>query len=106
MKKILLLILSITALAFSLSSISEESKSEGEAMFEALGCNSCHGARGNSTDEKVPSLAGRDVEWIVQQLELFQSGERQNEIMNAMAPMAEGFEDSIAEYLSIQGLRE
>jgi len=26
--------------------------------------------------------------------------------MNAMAPMAEGFEDSIAEYLSTQGLRE
>jgi len=26
--------------------------------------------------------------------------------MNAMAPMAEGFEDFIAEYLSTQGLRE
>jgi len=34
MKKILLLILAITALAFSLSSISEEAKGEGEAMFE------------------------------------------------------------------------
>ena len=67
MKKIILLILSMTALAFSLSSISEESKSEGEAMFEALGCISCHGAGGNSTDEEVPSLAGRDAEWIVQQ---------------------------------------
>ena len=106
MKKILLLILSITALAFSLSSISEESKSEGEAMFEALGCASCHGVGGNSTDEEVPSLAGRDAEWIVQQLEQFQSGERQNAIMNAMAPMAEGFEDFIAEYLSTQRLRE
>ena len=105
MKKILLLILSITALAFSLSSISEAAKS-GEAMFEALGCSSCHGSGGNSTDEEVPSLAGRDVEWIVQQLEQFQSGERQNAIMNAMAPMSEGFEDSIAEYLSTQGLRE
>jgi len=51
-------------------------------------------------------LAGRDAEWIVQQLEQFQSGERQNAIMNAMAPMAEGFEDSIAEYLSTQGFRE
>ena len=106
MKKILLLILSITALAFSLSSISEEAKSEGEAMFEALGCSSCHGPGGNSTDEDVPSLAGRDAEWIAQQLEQFQSGERQNAIMNAMAPMAEGFEDFIAEYLSTQGLRE
>ena len=106
MKKILLLILSIIALAFSLGSISEEAKNEGEAMFEALGCSSCHGPGGNSTDEDVPSLAGRDAEWIVQQLEQFQSGERQNAIMNAMAPMAEGFEDSIAEYLSTQGIRE
>ena len=106
MKKILLLILSIMALAFSLGSISEEAKSEGEAMFEVLGCSSCHGPGGNSTDEDVPSLVGRDAEWIVQQLEQFQSGERQNAIMNAMAPMAEGFEDSIAEYLSTQGIRE
>ena len=96
----------MTALVFSLSSISEEAKSEGESMFEALGCASCHGSGGNSTDEDVPSLAGREAEWIVQQLEQFQSGERQNEIMNALAPMAEGFEDSISEYLSTQGLRE
>ena len=106
MKKILFLMLSITALAFSLSSISEESKSQGEALFEALGCSSCHGSGGNSTDEDVPSLAGKEAEWIVQQLELFQSGERQNAIMNAMAPMAEGFEDFIGEYLSTQELRE
>ena len=106
MKKILLSTLSLASLAFSLSSISEESKREGEAVFEALGCASCHGSGGNSTDDDIPSLAGRDAEWIVQQLEQFQSGERQNAIMNAMAPMAEGFEDSIAEYLSTQGLRE
>ena len=87
MKKIILLILSITALAFSLSSISEESKSEGEAMFEALGCSRCHGPGGNSPDEEVPSLAGRDADWIIQQLELFQSGERQNATMIAMAQM-------------------
>jgi len=106
MKKILLSTLSLASLAFSLSSISEESKSEGEAVFEALGCASCHGSGGNSTDDDIPSLAGRDAEWIVQQLEQFLSGERQNAIMNAMAPMVEGFEDSIAEYLSTQGLRE
>ena len=36
----------------------------------------------------TPSLAGKDADWIVQQLEYFQSGERQNSYMNAMAPMA------------------
>ena len=85
--------------AFSFSS---QANSEGEAMYSALGCVSCHGANGRSNDESIPSLAGKDVEWIIQQLEYFQSGERQNSYMNAMAPMAEGFERSIAEYLSIQ----
>ena len=99
MKKSLLITISIAAFAFSLSS---KANSEGEAMYEVLGCLSCHGQAGRSSDENYPSLAGKDVEWIVQQLENFQSGERQNEYMNAMAPMAEGFERSIAEYLSIQ----
>ena len=85
--------------AFSFSS---QANSEGEAMYSAFGCASCHGANGRSNDESIPSLAGKDVEWIIQQLEYFQSGERQNSYMNAMAPMAEGFERSIAEYLFIQ----
>ena len=83
-------------------SISTLANSEGEAMYGALGCASCHGANGRSNDASIPSLAGKDIEWIIQQLEYFQSGERQNSYMNAMAPMAEGFERSIAEYLSIQ----
>ena len=83
-------------------SFSSQANSEGEAMYNALGCASCHGANGVSNDESIPSLAGKDVEWIIQQLEYFQSGERQNSYMNAMAPMAEGFERSIAEYLFIQ----
>ena len=82
--------------------MSSLANSEGEAMYSALGCASCHGVNGRSKDESIPSLAGKDVDWIVQQLEYFQSGERQNAYMNAMAPMAEGFEQSIAEYLAIQ----
>ena len=85
--------------AFSFSS---QANSEGEAMYSALGCASCHGVNGRSNDESIPSLAGKDVEWIIQQLEYFQSGERQNSYMNAMAPMAQGFERSIAEYLTLQ----
>jgi cytochrome c553 len=99
MKKFFLMLITISLVFFALSS---KANSEGEAMFSALGCASCHGQGGYSTDANIPSLAGKDVEWIVQQLEYFQSGERQNSYMNAMAPMAEGFERSIAEYLSIQ----
>ena len=99
MKKILYILITFIFATFSLSSLAN---SEGETMYSALGCASCHGANGRSSDDSIPSLAGKDVDWIVQQLEYFQSGERQNAYMNAMAPMAEGFERSIAEYLSIQ----
>jgi cytochrome c553 len=93
-----------TLIVFVLATFSNNSlaNSEGEAMYSALGCASCHGSNGRSNDESIPSLAGKEVEWIIQQLKYFQSGERQNSYMNAMAPMAEGFERSIAEYLSIQ----
>ena len=99
MKKILYILITFVLASFSMSSLAN---SEGEAMYSALGCASCHGENGRSKDESIPSLAGKDVDWIVQQLEYFQSGERQNAYMNAMAPMAEGFEQSIAEYLAIQ----
>lgn len=85
--------------------LTANANSEGEAMYAALGCVSCHGQGGKSTDENIPSLAGKDVEWIILQLEYFQSGERKNSLMNAMAPMAEGFERSIAEYLSSQSYK-
>ena len=57
--------------AFSYSTLAN---SEGEAMYSALGCASCHGESGRSNDETIPSLAGKDVDWIIQQLEYFQSG--------------------------------
>jgi cytochrome c553 len=105
-KKLSLILLSSIVVLFSLSSLSEETVSEGEIMFEALGCWGCHGQAGYSTDEKYPVLAGRNADWIVQQLEDFQSGKRVNPMMNAMAPMAEGFERIIAEYLASQELHD
>ena len=99
MKRIFYILITFIFATFSMSSLAN---TEGEAMYSGLGCASCHGVNGHSNDESIPSIAGKDVDWIVQQLEYFQSGERQNAYMNAMAPMAEGFERSIAEYLSIQ----
>ena len=94
--------LTAVTIVLAIFTLSSNANSEGEAMYSALGCVSCHGQSGHSTDENIPSLAGKDADWIVQQLEYFQSGERQNSYMNALAPMAEGFERSIAEYLFIQ----
>lgn len=102
MNKLPLALLSGIVVLFSLSSFSEEMVSEGEIMYEALGCWGCHGQAGYSTDERYPVLAGRNTDWIIEQLEDFQLGRRVSPMMNAMAPMAEGFERVIAEYLASQ----
>ncbi len=87
-------------MSFSLSALSETSAGKGEAIYQALGCSSCHGKDGHSEDDNYPSLAGRSSDWIVLQLEAFKSGDRENPVMRAMAPMSEGFERVIADYLS------
>ena len=70
MKKIFYILIAFVLTTFSIGSFAN---SEGEAMYSALGCASCHGANGRSNDESIPSLAGKDVEWIILQLEyLFQ----------------------------------
>ena len=100
MKKYVLAVFFVMTMSFSLGALSETGAGEGEAIYQALGCWSCHGKDGHSEDDNYPSLAGRSSDWIVQQLEAFQSGERENPMMSAMAPMAEGFERVIADYLS------
>jgi cytochrome c553 len=42
-------------------------------------CNKCHGEGGISTDPKVPSLAGQQVAYLVEQQKLFRD-EKRNEI--------------------------
>ena len=74
----------------------------GEAMYNSLGCSGCHGVGGKSQIPTYPSLAGKEAAWIVQQLKDFQSGARKDPTMNAMAPMAAGHEQAIADYLSKQ----
>lgn len=48
-------------------------------------CAACHNADGNSVITTNPRLAGQHPEYIVKQLRNFQSGERANPIMGAMA---------------------
>lgn len=48
-------------------------------------CATCHGNGGNSMISQNPSLAGQNANYIIKQLQDYQSGNRQNAIM---APMA------------------
>ena len=48
-------------------------------------CGRCHGANGNSADERFPILAGQDEAYLIRAMGLFHGGERANEMMYAMS---------------------
>lgn len=60
-------------------------------------CSACHGKDGNSTLDKIPSLAGQPAFFILNQLFLMREGVRQVE---AMAPIVKDLKDEDLEALS------
>ncbi len=58
----------VLAVIFILVSLNADDLKEGEKLFSQKGCYACHGidAKGNSS---YPSLAGREVKYIVDRLE-------------------------------------
>lgn len=66
-------------------------------------CQACHGANGNSVNPEWPSLAGLGADYIVEQLQNFKSGKRNNPIMmgNVLALTPEDMAD-IAAYFGNQ----
>lgn len=47
-------------------------------------CMGCHGPGGVSKVASYPSLAGKDQAYLLEQLQKFKSGERDNPMMNSM----------------------
>ena len=47
-------------------------------------CISCHGKTGISTNPMYPNLAGQHALYLAKQMRDFQSGKRQDPVMNAM----------------------
>lgn len=64
-------------------------------------CIGCHGPQGVSATPTYPTLAGKDADFIRQQLTEFRAGSRQSAIMK---PMASGLSnadiDNISAYIS------
>lgn len=52
---------------------------------KAAVCTACHGANGNSVVADWPSLAGQNVAYTTEQLQLFRAGHRNNMVMWPMA---------------------
>ncbi len=70
---------------------------------KATVCGACHGLDGNSSVPLYPKLAGQQASYIVRQLELFKSGQRQNPIMLGMAtPLSPQDMADIAAYFAKQ----
>ena len=92
-------VLVVAAAVMSLSSLVQ---ADGKAAFIAGGCGGCHGANGKSAIPTYPNLAGQQAAYIVKQLKDFQSGARKDPTMSAMAALAAGKEQAIADWLAKQ----
>lgn len=64
-------------------------------------CAACHGENGISTADMYPHLAGQHASYIVQALQDYKSGKRQNQIMQPMASgLSQSDMEAVAEYYS------
>jgi cytochrome c553 len=66
-------------------------------------CAACHGPNGNSTNPEWPKLAGQNAVYIVEQLQLFRSGVRNNPVMRPLAAnLSDQDIDDLAVYFEAQ----
>ncbi len=101
---------SVTLLSwlFSLAALSvvQVAGAQGDAAAGATKvaiCATCHGNGGNSQIPMNPSLAGQNANYLVKQLQEYQSGARQNPTMSAMVGgLSEQDIEDIAAYYSSQ----
>ena len=67
---------------------------------KSVTCAACHGADGNSVNPEWPRLAGQNQRYLIEQLEDFKDGNRQNPLMTPQSMMlsAQDMEDLAAFY--------
>ena len=66
-------------------------------------CSACHGPDGNAADPQYPRLAGQYEDYMVQALEDYKTGARQNAIMAAFAAqLSEQDREDLAAYFANQ----
>ncbi|BAS67333.1 c-type cytochrome [Bathymodiolus septemdierum thioautotrophic gill symbiont] len=92
----------VLVVAAAVMSMSSMVQADGKGAYAAGGCGGCHGATGKSVVPIYPNLAGQHAAYIVKQLKDFQSGARKDPTMSAMAPLAKGKEQEIADWLAKQ----
>lgn len=69
-------------------------------------CAACHGPDGNSPSGEWPSLAGQGEKYLVEQIQAFKAGDRQNALMAPMvANLSEQDMADLAAYFSAQAIK-
>ncbi len=81
-----LVFLATTAFSVNVQAAGDAAAGQGKSAV----CAACHGLDGNSGNAEWPSLAGQHENYIVSQLNAFQTGTRQNVLMT---PMSMGLSD-------------
>jgi cytochrome c553 len=66
------------------SSASEFDNARKAGKKAAFFCVNCHGESGNSTYDYIPNLAGQNAVYLLNQIEKFADGRRQDEFMSGM----------------------
>lgn len=73
----------------------------GRALSTSCTNSGCHGADGMSSSEAVPNLAGQKESYLIKQLEKYQSGERSDGTMEAIAgPLSAQDREDLAAYFA------
>ncbi|MFT5134585.1 MAG: cytochrome c [Gammaproteobacteria bacterium] len=96
----LLLVLTLPAL-FSVAQADD-----GEQLYQAKGCATCHGAAGMSPAPIWPNIAGQHKPYLIAQMKDIKSGKRNNGMSVTMQAMVAAVTDEemekIADWLSKQ----
>ena len=97
----------LVALFVSGPSLAQDMAGDPEVGHELAGmmCQTCHGLDGSKGGPSTPRIGGQPATYLAAQLRAFRSGERENEVMNAMAKNLkdEQIEDMAAWYASHTG---
>lgn len=95
MKANLLTLMTSMLLVSMLSPVRSESFNEHE--LKSTTCAQCHGSDGNSSDPSLPSLAGQNTAYLIQQMNSFLKGDRKHPILK---PFTEKTSDAQIEILA------
>jgi cytochrome c553 len=101
LRRWLFLLVSVFAVLVSGSVLAAGDPAAGKQKSQP--CAACHGPDGNSPSPAFPILAGQHAGYLVHALTAYQTGERENPLMQPMAaPLSQQDKEDLAAYFASQ----